>query len=75
MKENRDFKGVWIPKEIWLNTDLSRESSPHENVNIIIQRIKQVIIQQRKVVNLRFHSPLPMLTLLTLSFGKVSMML
>lgn len=23
MKENRDFKGVWIPKEIWLNTDLS----------------------------------------------------
>jgi Txe/YoeB family toxin of Txe-Axe toxin-antitoxin module len=22
-KENRDFKGVWIPKEIWLNTDLS----------------------------------------------------
>ena len=22
MKENRDFKGVWIPKEIWLNTDL-----------------------------------------------------
>ena len=23
MKENRDFKGVWIPKEIWLNSDLS----------------------------------------------------
>jgi len=23
MKENRDFKGVWIPKEIWLNNDLS----------------------------------------------------
>ena len=23
MKENRDFKGVWIPKDIWLNTDLS----------------------------------------------------
>jgi hypothetical protein len=23
MKENRDFKGVWIPKEIWLNTELS----------------------------------------------------
>jgi hypothetical protein len=23
MKENRDFKGIWIPKEIWLNTDLS----------------------------------------------------
>ena len=23
MKDNRDFKGVWIPKEIWLNTDLS----------------------------------------------------
>jgi hypothetical protein len=23
MKENRDFKGVWIPKEIWLNTNLS----------------------------------------------------
>ena len=23
MKENRDFKGVWIPKETWLNTDLS----------------------------------------------------
>jgi len=23
MKENRDFKGVWIKKEIWLNTDLS----------------------------------------------------
>jgi len=23
MKENRDFKGVWIPKEIWLNKDLS----------------------------------------------------
>ena len=23
MKENRDFKGVWISKEIWLNTDLS----------------------------------------------------
>jgi hypothetical protein len=23
MKENRDFKGVWIPKEIWINTDLS----------------------------------------------------
>ena len=23
MKENRDFKGVWIPKEIWLNIDLS----------------------------------------------------
>ena len=23
MKINRDFKGVWIPKEIWLNTDLS----------------------------------------------------
>jgi len=23
MKENRDFKGVWIPKEVWLNTDLS----------------------------------------------------
>jgi len=23
MKENRDFKGVWIPKEIWVNTDLS----------------------------------------------------
>ena len=23
MKENRDFKGVWIPKEIWLNADLS----------------------------------------------------
>jgi len=23
MKENRDFKGVWLPKEIWLNTDLS----------------------------------------------------
>jgi hypothetical protein len=23
MKENRDFKGVWIPKEIWLNTKLS----------------------------------------------------
>ncbi len=26
MKENRDFKGVWIPKEIWLNTDLSIRS-------------------------------------------------
>ena len=23
MKENRDFKGVWIPKAIWLNPDLS----------------------------------------------------
>lgn len=23
MKENRDFKGVWIPKEVWLNKDLS----------------------------------------------------
>jgi hypothetical protein len=23
MKENRDFKGVWIPKETWLNIDLS----------------------------------------------------
>jgi hypothetical protein len=23
MKENRDFKGIWIPKEIWLNTELS----------------------------------------------------
>jgi hypothetical protein len=23
MKENRDFKGVWIPKDIWLNTNLS----------------------------------------------------
>lgn len=23
MNENRDFKGVWIPKEIWLNTELS----------------------------------------------------
>jgi len=23
MKENRDFKGIWIPKKIWLNTDLS----------------------------------------------------
>lgn len=23
MSENRDFKGVWIPKEIWLNTELS----------------------------------------------------
>jgi len=23
MKENRDFKGVWIPKDIWLNPDLS----------------------------------------------------
>jgi hypothetical protein len=23
MKENRDFKGVWIPKEIWLNDKLS----------------------------------------------------
>lgn len=23
MCDNRDFKGVWIPKEIWLNTDLS----------------------------------------------------
>ena len=22
-KKERDFKGVWIPKEIWLNTDLS----------------------------------------------------
>jgi len=22
MKENRDFKGVWIPKEIWLNTEV-----------------------------------------------------
>jgi hypothetical protein len=157
MKENRDFKGVWIPKEIWLNTDLSiiekvllveidsldnsdrgcfasneylakfvqlsegrvaniisdlkkrkfiiqvfidgrnrglrvskrkaalrkRESRIHENgkaaytktVNIIIQRIIQLIIQQIKVVKMIFHSPLPMLTLLTLSFGKVSMML
>ena len=142
MKENRDFKGVWIPKEIWLNTDLSiiekvllveidsldnsdrgcfasneylanfvqlsegrvaniisdlkkrkfiiqvffdgrnrglriskSESSFNENVNIIIQRIKQILIQQRKVVKMIFHSPLPMLTLLTLSFGKVSMML
>ena len=142
MKENRDFKGVWIPKEIWLNSDLSiiekvllveidsldnsdrgcfasneylakfvqlsegrvaniisdlkkrkfliqvffdgrnrglriskSESSFNENVNIIIQRIKQVIIQLIKVVKMIFHSPLPMLTLLTLSFGKVSMML
>ena len=23
MKENRDFKGVWIPKEVWLNENLS----------------------------------------------------
>jgi len=23
MNKNRDFKGVWIPKEIWLSTDLS----------------------------------------------------
>lgn len=23
MTENRDFKGVWIPKEIWLNEDLT----------------------------------------------------
>ena len=23
MKENRDFKGVWIPKEVWLNKDIS----------------------------------------------------
>lgn len=23
MNENRDFKGVWIPKEIWLNSELS----------------------------------------------------
>lgn len=23
MKENRDFKGVWIPKSIWLNPELS----------------------------------------------------
>ena len=23
MKNNRDFKGVWIPKEVWLNKDLS----------------------------------------------------
>jgi len=23
MKDNRDFKGVWIPKDIWLNTDMS----------------------------------------------------
>jgi hypothetical protein len=23
MKENRDFKGVWIPKEVWLNKNLS----------------------------------------------------
>ena len=23
MKENRDFKGVWIPKEVWLNPNLS----------------------------------------------------
>lgn len=23
MKNNRDFKGIWIPKEIWLNKDLT----------------------------------------------------
>jgi hypothetical protein len=23
MKENRDFKGIWIPKEVWLNENLS----------------------------------------------------
>jgi DNA-binding MarR family transcriptional regulator len=23
INQNRDFKGVWIPKEIWLNQDLS----------------------------------------------------
>lgn len=23
MNENRDFKGVWIPKEIWLNEQLT----------------------------------------------------
>ena len=23
LKQNRDFKGVWIPKEIWFNTELS----------------------------------------------------
>lgn len=23
MSENRDFKGIWIPKELWLNTELT----------------------------------------------------
>lgn len=24
-KQNRDFKGIWIPKEIWLNTELTMQ--------------------------------------------------